>query len=248
MARQGRLPPARLQPGSSGRRLGQEVGLHLGGEADFFLQPAVVAALAEQARGVDLHRGHAGDRGDEARSSSSKASDEAAVVQVDEPDHLVLLAAREPQGRAERAADAAVDDAVGAAEDGVAHRVFEEQRVALLQHAVGDGAADGYERQAGARPRGLELQARRVLLAEQDRPALGGHGREEQVEQELEELGQRTVHDELVRGLAQRVQDPVLPRQGLHDLGAAVDARGEVPGRELADVQPVRLGRIPRGG
>ena len=93
----------------------------------------------------------------------------------------------------------------------------------------------------------IVMRGGRVLLAKQDRSALGGHGREEQVEEELEELGQRTVHDELVRGLAQRIEDPVLPGQGLHDLGAAGDARGEVSGRELADAQPVCLGGRRRG-
>ena len=126
--------------------------------------------------------------------------------------------------------------------------IVEQQRVALLQHAVGDGAADGHERQPGARPRGLELQPGSALLPQQDRAALGGNGGEEQVEQELEELGQGTMHDELVRGFAQRVEDPVLSRQGLHDLGAAVDARGEVAGRILADAQGVRLGRARGDG
>jgi hypothetical protein len=82
------------------------------------------------------------------------------------------------------------------------------------------------------------------VFAQQDRAALRGHGREQHVEQKLEQLRKRAVDDELARGLAQRVQDPVLAGERRHRLVGPGDPLGDVTRGEGADVQ--RAGR--RGG
>ena len=95
------------------------------------------------------------------------------------------------------------------------------------------------ERVAAARARGPDHGVGRAALEEQDRPPLGAHRLEEQVEHELEQLVQGAVHDELAGRLAEDGEDPVLALQLREvDGGVRVD-RGELLDRE--DARALRL-------